>query len=145
MIVSGILKPERKIVTTSPSTGIVEAMQALIDNKISCLLVLGESGELVGIISDKDIFSKIYRHQDDFTKFTVKDVMTTDLIIGVPEDDVNYIAGLMAKNDIRHVPIMENQKLAGLISAGDVVKAQMKHMQIENRYLKMYMDGTHMS
>ncbi len=134
----------RKIITIGPSTDVRTAMDMLIKNKIGCLPVLDDSGNLVGILDDQDIFRAIYENQDGFEKYTAKDLMTSDLIIGMPDDDLNYIAGLMTKNNIRYIPIMENKKMVGLVSPGDVVKAQLNNIEIENRYLRMYMEGTHL-
>ena len=145
MFVKELLKSSPKdIITIDPSTDLWKAMETLISNKIGCLPVLDSSGTLVGILDDQDIFRAVYENQDNFEKFTAGDLMTSDLIIGMPDDDLNYIAGLMAKNNIRYVPIMDDKKMVGLVSPGDVVKAQMTHIEIENRYLKMYMDGTHL-
>ncbi len=145
MFVKEMLKSSpRDIITIDPSTDVLTAMETLISNKIGCLPVLDSSGTLLGILDDKDIFRAVYENQDNFEKFTAGELMTSNLIIGMPDDDLNYIAGLMAKNNIRYVPIMDDKKMVGLISPGDVVKAQMTHIQIENRYLKMYMEGTHL-
>ena len=144
MLVRDMLKSSpHKIITVSPKTSVLKAMETLISNKIGCLPVLDSKGVLVGILDDQDIFRAVYENQDEFEKFTASDLMTSDLIIGMPNDDLNYIAGLMAKNRIHYVPIMEDKKMIGLISPGDVVKAQMTHIETENRYLKMYMDGMH--
>jgi len=134
----------RELITCPPETTVVDAMNLMIQNQIGCLPVLGGSGALVGLVSDKDIFKAVYDNQDGYRQLNVKDIMTEDLIVGVPSDDMNYMAALMTKNNIRHVPIMEDKKLIGMISAGDVVKAQMTNIQAENRYLKMYMEGTNM-
>lgn len=134
---------QREIITVEPSTGILTGMELLIKNKISCLPVLEASGKLVGIVSDKDIFKAIYENQDSFRSFTVDDLMTTDLIVGVADDDIDYIGGVMTNNRIRHIPIVERDKLVGLVSVGDVVKAEIKDMEIENRYLKLYMEGNY--
>lgn len=104
---------------------------------------MDENDKLIGIISDKDIFAAVYENQDTFTTLKVSDLMSSDLIVGIEDDDINYIAGIMTKNRIRHIPIMEKDKLLGLISIGDIVKAQMEDMEIENRYLKLYIDGTY--
>jgi len=137
------LQKQRELVTIVPSTTAGEAMELLISNKIGCLPVMGKAGELLGILDDKDIFRAIHSHHDSFEKLTSGELMTSDLIIGVLDDDLSYIAGLMGKNQIRYIPIMDKNKMVGLISPGDVVKAQMTHIEIENRYLKMYMEGTH--
>lgn len=145
MLVRDMLKTSpHEIITVDPKTGVRAAMETLISNKIGCLPVLDTGGELVGILDDQDIFRAVYENQEEFEKFTAEDLMTSDLIIGMPGDDLNYIAGLMAKNNIRYIPIMDDKKMIGLISPGDVVKAQMTHIEIENRYLKMYMEGTHL-
>jgi len=142
MQVKELLKSkQRDTITATSSTELLEAMRLLIDHKISCLPVLGATGELIGIVSDKDIFKAVFENRPDFKKFSVGDLMTTDLIVGLGDDDVNYIAGLMTENRIRHVPIVEKDKLIGLISQADVVKTQMEHIEVENRYLKLYIDG----
>lgn len=144
MKVKDVLKnKQREIITAETSTDILTAMQLLINNEVGCLPVLGYSGQLVGIISDKDIFKAIYENQDNFRSLTVGNLMTTDVLVGVPEDEIDYIGGVMTKNKIRHVPILEQGKLVGLISLGDIVMAQIKRMEIENRYLKLYMEGNY--
>ena len=144
MKVRDILKGKaQETITARPETKISEAMRLLIVNKISCLPVINESANLLGIISDKDIFNKIFDDPDNFRASTVTDLMSTDLIVGVPDDEVCYIAGIMTNNRIRHVPIVENKQLAGLVSVGDVVKTQMENIEIENRYLKQYIDGSY--
>lgn len=132
-----------KLVTVAPEANIIVAMQLLIDNRIGCLPVISESGRLVGIVSDKDIFKAVYNHQDGFAGLSVGEIMSTNLIVGIPEDGIEYIAGIMTKNRIRHIPIMEGDQLAGLVSIGDVVKCQMSSIEIENRYLKIYIEGNY--
>lgn len=142
MFVRDLLKSKnREIITTAAETGIDEAMGLLIDNAISCLPVLSSSGKLEGIVSDKDIFRLIFEHRTDFKSFRVSDVMSKDVLVGLADDDMNYVAGMMMKNHVRHIPIVERDKLIGMISQSDIVKTQMKRMTVENRYLKLYFDG----
>jgi len=142
MRVQDVLKDKDKTtITVTAETPVVEAMGRLIANKISCLPVVDEKDQLVGIVSDKDIFRTVHENLDDFKRYTVGEVMTSDVIVGLAEDDISYIAGLMTKNRIRHVPIVEQQCLKGLVSIGDVVKTQMSNIEIENRYLKLYISG----
>jgi CBS domain-containing protein len=130
----------RRILTVQTQTPIRDAMAMLLDNRISCLPVLGEAYNLVGIISDKDIFRAAYKSPNGFIALIVGDLMTTNLIVGVADDDLDYIAGIMTNNRIRHVPIVEKQQLIGLLSVGDIVKSQLKNIQIENRYLLRYIN-----
>lgn len=142
MLVKDLLKQKsRDPITVSKGTNVLAAMQLLIEHKISCLPIVDDDRRLIGIISDKDIFTAVYDRQDSFVAYKVADLMATDLIVGVETDDVNYIAGLMTNNRIRHIPIVERDRLTGLISVGDVVKAQMTTIEVENRYLRKYIHG----
>lgn len=131
----------KKVITISPTQSLVEAMQVLIDNKISCLPVVQEGSKLIGILSDKDIFRKVHETSGKYHDIAVSNCMSTDLIIGFPTDEVAYIAGVMTKNRIRHVPICDDGEMIGLVSIGDIVKTQMENIQVENRYLKQYISG----
>lgn len=140
MRIATLLEHKSKtIVTASPSISIDEAMDLLINNKIGCLPVVDDGGKLIGIVSDKDIFKRIHQTKGDYHSLKVQDVMATDLIIGLPDDDIAYIAGIMDKNWIRHVPIVEGERVIGLVSLRDIVKAQAKNIEIENRYLDLYL------
>lgn len=141
MLVKTMLESKPKeLVTAKPSTKIDEAMDLLISKNIGCLPVLDEAGKLIGIVSDKDIFKKIHETGGAYHSLSVKDVMSDEIIVGLPDDDISYIAGLMGKNWIRHVPIVENEQLIGLVSQRDIIKTQAKKTEIENRYLKLYLN-----
>jgi len=109
-------------------------MNMLIDNNIGCLPVI-DGDNLVGITSDKDIFKKIYELEGDYKSLTVKDVMTSDVVVGLPDDDIDYIANVMDKNQIRHLPIVVDGKIVGILSSRDIIKAHATTAQVENRYL----------
>lgn len=142
MLVKEILTQKtRDLITVEPQTTLKDAMKLLIDHKISCLLVTAEPKKLVGIISDKDIFKAVYENMSVIETETVEKFMETDVIVGLAEDNVNYIAGLMTINKVRHIPVIEGKDLVGLVSVGDVVKSHMTDIQVENRYLKIYISG----
>jgi len=144
MLVSDILKSkDQVIITAGVDTSIKKAMELLLSNKISCLPVKADDGRLIGIISDKDIFRKVHETGGDFEGVVVSDCMTTNLIVGLVSDEVTYIAGVMTTNRIRHVPIVEKERIVGLVSVGDIVKTQIEKAQIENRYLKQYIEGNY--
>ncbi len=136
-------KKKLKLITASAETGIKKAMGILLENKISCLPVVSANDELIGIISDKDIFSAIFKDTAIMNSGTVGELMTKKVIVGVADDSADYIATLMTQNKVRHIPILEKNKIIGLLSIGDMVKAQLSHMEVENRYLKNYIDGNY--
>jgi len=144
MLVKEILNSkQKKVVTATAETSIKTAMKLLLTNRISSLPVVDGSQQLVGIISDKDIFKKIYESPVDYRVFNVGQLMTVDVIVGIPEDELSYIAGLMTNNRIRHIPIVDKKQLIGIVSVGDIVKTQMEHIEIENRYLKQYLASSY--
>lgn len=141
MLVKDFMKNNpREIITARGNATVAEAMALLIDNRISCLPVVNDAIELIGIVSDKDIFVEAFNNPREFTSSVIGDLMSTDLIVGLGEDTFDYIAGVMTNNRIRHVPIVENKRLVGLLSLGDIVKSQMQSMEIENRYLRQYIE-----
>lgn len=132
-----IAKKGSTVYTGSPSFTVKEALDNLLQYKVGALVIVDETQRPVGIISEKDIL-RLAREHDDWRDLTVGEHMTKNLIIGVTDDSVEYIMSLMTINRIRHIPIMDQGKLAGMISIGDIVKAQLKNIKAENRYLTDY-------
>ena len=81
------------------------------------------------------------RRSADLGRIPVRDVMTKELVVCVPDDDVDYAMGIVTKNRVRHLPIMDGDRVAGLISIGDLVKAGLEEAEYENRYLKEYIQS----
>lgn len=133
----------RQIITAESGTTVADAMEILLKNKISCLPIVGDDAELIGIISDKDIFREAHHNPSGFTQIAIGDLMSTELIVGVADDTFDYIGGVMTKNRIRHIPIVDNKQLIGLLSLGDIVKSQIQTMEYENRYLRQYIEDSY--
>jgi len=127
-----------EVVTIHPEATVHQAMQVLVHHRIGSLIVIGERGKIAGIITERDILRECAAHSEGVKETTVREVMTTNLIIGVPDDEVGYVMGIMTHNHIRHLPIIAGERLEGMISIGDVVKAQLEETEFENRYLKDY-------
>ncbi len=141
MKVHDLLKKKAgKIISVSSDHTIREAMQLILTHKVGALPVI-EGNELKGIISERDIFRIAFDKGEAGFKVRVADVMTRDIVIGFPGDDVESVGALMTKNRFRHLPIMDNKKLVGIISIGDVVAADAEKLAVENRYLKDYISG----
>ncbi len=113
------------VVTVRPEQTIREAVRLLVQHNIGALVAVDEAGQPVGIISERDIVRAAARYEDrDICTMRVEEIMTKDLITGTPQDDVHSVAHTMTERRIRHLPIMEGGKLAGIVSIGDVLKAQ---------------------
>jgi len=126
------------VITTTPDATLHDALRTLVDSRVGALVVIDTAGHVVGIITERDLLRMCAAHSDDIDRIRVVEWMTTNLIIGVPTDEVGYIMGIMTNNRIRHLPIMDDGRLEGIISIGDVVKAQLEETEFENRYLKDY-------
>lgn len=142
MLVSDVLTAKaRSLVTATPDMPVPQAMSLLLDNRISCLPIIDTQGRLIGIVSDKDIFRLVHEQPREFMHGTIGDIMTIRLFTAQPADDLLSIAGLMTNRRIRHVPVIDQGKLVGLISIGDVVKAQLDAVVGENEHLRKYISG----
>lgn len=144
MLVREILESRpRAVITTDIQTTIITALQLLINNKISCLPVVSKTGEMLGIVSERDILRLVYDKPADFQQGTIGQIMSTDVIVATPEDDLDHIASLMTHHRFRHVPIVEGPTIVGLISIGDIVKVRLAYAEDENRHLHKFIDGNY--
>ena len=104
-------------------------------------LMVTQAGRPVGIITERDILRTCAMDQRPLAEIAVSEKMSTNLITAIPEDDVATVMGLLTEKRIRHLPIVEGDRLAGMISIGDVVKAQHAALAQENHYLKSYIQS----
>ncbi len=152
MRVADILRQKGNDVATIEAHQTVhDAIHKLNQRGIGALIVTGAGGEISGIITERDILRECGERCVRLTESPepgesgcpalVQDVMTKHLIVGVLDDDLDYVMGIMTKNRIRHLPIMDGGELAGIISIGDVVNAHVVETAFENRMLKDYIHG----
>jgi CBS domain-containing protein len=112
------------VVTIRPDQSLKEAVALLARHQIGALVVVDEMGRPLGIISERDVIREVADREDVFSQ-AVAQVMTTDLVTGLPQDDLRSVAYTMTDRGIRHLPIVdEERRLVGIVSIRDVVKAQ---------------------
>ncbi len=111
------------VITIRPDQSIREAIALLAQYNIGELVVVDEANRPVGILSERDITRALARDENILSK-SVSELMTKNVITGLPQDDIISVANTMTEKRIRHIPIVEQGKLVGIISIGDVVKAQ---------------------
>ena len=126
------------IITINKNATVHEAIQLLNIHQIGALLVLDSYKNLSGIITERDILRECETRSELLSKTLVKDLMTTDVISGTEDDKLEDIMSIMTLNRIRHIPIIKYERIIGLISIGDIVKAELKEIETENRELKEY-------
>jgi len=129
------------VVTVSHDTTIYKAIEKLAANKVGSLLVLNDEKMIVGIVGAIDILKAAHRACERIKTAPIKEIMTSKIIVCSPEDDIEDIKNIMTFSRIRHIPVINGKALAGIISIGDVVKAQLTEKHVENRYLREYISG----
>lgn len=136
MKVSSMLATKQaEVITITPEKTVKTAVQILNQHNIGALVVLDATGKLAGILSERDVI-RVAGERDDVFSLTVGDVMTHNVITGTPEDDVMSIANTMTEKRFRHLPIMKDDELVGIISIGDVLKTQRDQYRGERNTLE---------
>lgn len=119
------------VITITPDQTIRDALATLAQHNVGALVVIDSGNKPVGIISERDIVRLAAKNENLFS-LKINEVMTTNLILGVPQDELRAVANIMTEKRIRHLPIVDGQgKLIGIISIGDIVKAERNHFEGE--------------
>jgi CBS domain-containing protein len=119
-----------KVITIQPEQTVRQAVGLLIEHNIGALVVVDGTHHPVGILSERDIVRAVARSERVFSE-PVAALMTKNVILGLPHDDLASVGHTMTERRIRHLPVMEDGKLVGIVSIGDVVKAQRDQYQGE--------------
>ncbi|HTO11097.1 MAG TPA: CBS domain-containing protein [Candidatus Binatia bacterium] len=112
-----------KVVTVRPDQTIREALVMLAQHNIGALVVVDDTRKPVGMLSERDVVRTAVKNEAVFT-LTVSQLMTRNLILGTPGDDIGAAGSTMVERRIRHLPVMDGGKLIGIVTIGDILKAQ---------------------
>ena len=129
-IASLLAKKGVKVVTIGPEDSIRQALGRLAEHNIGALVVVDGQGGLAGIVSERDIVRALARSEAILVE-PIASIMTRDVVVGTPQDDLAAVGNTMTEHHIRHLPVFEGSRLVGMISIGDVVKAQRDQYQGE--------------
>jgi CBS domain-containing protein len=139
MVVAQILKSKgRSVMTATPDDTIHEITLRLASRKIGAIVVL-DGGEVAGIISERDVIRLIAEHGPKALDISVRDGMTRDVISCTRECTIDEIMEKMTKGRFRHVPVIEDGALVGIISIGDVVKHHTAEVELEVTAMRGYL------
>lgn len=135
----------RDIFTIDESKSVADAISQMMEQRVGSLIVTSEDIP-VGMFTERDVLLSWQKHKTEEGEFKFCDIpvsegMTRDMIVCGPKDDLDYVMSIMAKNRIRHLPVVESETVVGMISIRDVVRAQVKNLRVENHYLKEYISG----
>jgi len=133
-----------RIWSVSPSATVYEALELMATQNIGALLVL-EGDQTIGIFTERDYARKVVLKGKSSKTATVGEMMTTEVLYVNPDDTIENCMALMTEKRARHLPVLENGKLAGVVSIGDVVKAIISDREFMIRELERYITGGHSS
>ena len=128
------------VVTIDPDRTVLEAMKVLVQHRIGAVVAMNGE-EIAGILTERDVLRLGAASPAQLETMRVGEAMTRDLIVAVPDDDLEYAMEAMTRNRIRHLPIVDGGRLAGMLSIGDVVNALRSRVETENRHLRDYIQG----
>ena len=128
------------VVTVPPSFPIEDAMRLLVEHNIGSVVVATEK-VVEGILTERDILRLAAEKSSTMGSMKVADVMTKDVVVALLDDNVDYVMEIMTKNRIRHLPIVDQGWMQGILSIGDVVNALRKQVEVENNYMRDYIRG----
>ena len=141
MTVRQLLERKGKdVFSVAPETLVFDAIQLMAEKGIGALLVL-DKGELVGILSERDYARKVILKGRSSRETPVKDIMTEKVLYVKPERTLEECMALMTEKRIRHLPVLENERLIGVFSSGDVIKAMVSEQEFIIEQLESYIKG----
>ncbi|EKM98982.1 MULTISPECIES: CBS domain-containing protein [Acidocella] len=141
MLVSAILKNKPPGFVSVPADLPVSGVVSILAEKVIGAVLVVENGELIGILSERDVVRTLATRAAGTLSMTAGALMTRKITTGTPETTVEQAMEMMTNGHFRHLPILENGRLTGLVSIGDVVKARIDQSQHEVDSLRTYVAG----
>ena len=125
------------VATITPETSVSGLLTELSLHNIGAMVVVSSDG-VVGIVSERDVVRKLHERGNDLLGLPVSEIMTTMVATCTPTDTVDHLSALMTTKRVRHIPVVEGNRLIGIVSIGDIVKQRMEELESEQRALQDY-------
>lgn len=132
-------KPSQGVVTIGPDAGVRELIATLAEHNIGALIVSGDGTSMDGIVSERDVVRHLH-HDGTVINNTVGAIMTPVVQTCTPEDDLDEVMSQMTEGRFRHIPVVQDGALSGIVSIGDVVKHKIDALQFERDQLDGYIN-----
>ncbi len=142
MFVRQILRSKGEaIVSIQPTTRIADITALMSQKRIGAVVVLDARGQLVGIVSERDIAHGLAEHGAALLDMNASQIMTRDIVTCSPDDGIDKLMRKMTTGRFRHLPVMEKATLVGIVSIGDIVKHRLEELESEASLLQDYIAG----
>jgi CBS domain-containing protein len=129
-----------EVVTVPPSFPLQDAMRLLVEHNIGSVVVTQDK-VVEGILTERDVLRLAAEDPVAMGTMKVEEVMTRDVVVGLLDEPVEYVMEVMTRNRIRHLPVVDEGWMQGILSIGDVVNALRKKVEVENHYMRDYIRG----
>lgn len=126
------------VATVTPETTVTTLLTGLAENNVGAMVVVAPDGSIAGIVSERDVVRRLNDHGPALLDGPVSDIMTKLVASCGPDDSIDQLSVLMTERRIRHVPVLVDGRLAGIISIGDVVKNRMEQLEKSQEQLEAY-------
>ena len=135
-----LVEKGRGLLKIDADASILEAVEQMVEANVGSLLVM-ESGEVTGIVTERDYLRRVVVEGRTDRETPVREIMSSPLIVVTPQTSVDECMALMTNRRIRHLPVVDAGKVAGIVSIGDVVKFQSRQQSFEIQFLHDYIAG----
>jgi CBS domain-containing protein len=130
------------VATTGPDATLAQATASLRDHGVGALVVSANGRTIDGILSERDVVRALAAHGGSTLGRQVSSAMSANVVVCQPDDTVDQLMAMMTDRRIRHLPVLDTSgEIAGIISIGDVVKARLGELELENNQLHDYIQG----
>jgi CBS domain-containing protein len=139
MLVDTILQTKGGHVHTLPETGtLIDAVTALNTHNVGALVIIGAGNTVLGILSERDVVRRLGQHPEGIMALSIAQCMTRDVVTCARDTPIAEVMERMTRRHIRHMPVIEDGALMGIVSIGDVVKAKIEQAEREAEELREY-------
>lgn len=139
MLVSTLLQRKgADVATITPDARVADLLAQLARLGIGALVVSNDGAHIEGIVSERDVVRAMVTYRGDLSQEPVSTIMSTDVHTCAPDEDVDRLMAIMTERRIRHVPVIDGGRLAGIVSIGDVVKSRIDELERHRRDLEEY-------
>lgn len=142
MLIGTILRSKgSEVATVRPDATVTELLATLADRNIGAVVVCDDGSQIVGIVSERDVVRHLNQHGSGVLGMPVSAIMTTEVRTCGPDADIDELRRTMTTHRIRHLPVVRDGRLAGIVSIGDVVKSAIEELESQNAHLVEYLHG----